>query len=119
MENEQNTLDYFDRAIGALDGLPDVAHTRPTPIRVIPPLGIGAQLYSVQTFRQREVGDTIFLECSSASGMVRLVIPPAVAAVIARQADQLTKTTRKKAAKQAASTRKERGIEPGFLKKKS
>ncbi len=46
---------------------------------VVPPLGVGGtQLYVVQTYRQKEQGDTIFLEHVSETGTVRLVIPPQV-----------------------------------------
>jgi hypothetical protein len=121
-ENPNGTASYvdpFDRTIGALHGLPDVSQTKTSVTRVVPPFGVGGtQLYVVQTYRQREQGDTIFLEHVSETGTVRLVIPPQVAAVIARQRDQLTAKTRSKAAKAVAQERKERGEIPGFLKSK-
>jgi len=112
-------VDIFDRTIGVLDGLPDVAHSKVAVKRVIPVLGVGGtQLYVVQTFRQKDQGDTIFLEHVSETGTVRLVIPPQVSAVIARQREQLTTKTRSKAAKAVAQARKERGEVPAFLKAK-
>ncbi len=85
----------------------------------MPPFGVGGtQLYVVQTYRQKEQGDTIFLEHVSETGTMRLVIPPQVSAVIARQRDQLTAKTRSKAAKAVAQGRKERGEIPAFLKSK-
>ena len=112
-------VDIFDRAIGVLDGLPDVAHSKVAVKRVIPLLGVGGtQLYVVQTYRQREQGDTIFLEHVSETGTVRLVLPPLVSAVIARQREQLTAKTRSNAAKAVAQARKERGEVPAFLKSK-
>jgi hypothetical protein len=121
-ENSDRTASYvdvFDRTIGALDGLPDVAHSKVAVRRVIPLLGIGGtQLYVVQTYRQKEQGDTIFLEHVSDTGTVRLVIPPHVSSVIARQREQLTAKTRSKAAKAVAQARKERGDVPAFLKSK-
>jgi hypothetical protein len=114
-----SNVDVFDRTIGALDGLPDVAHSKVVVRRVIPLLGIGGtQLYVVQTYRQKEQGDTIFLEHVSDTGTVRLVIPPQVSSVIARQREQLTAKTRSKAAKAVAQARKERGDVPAFLKSK-
>jgi hypothetical protein len=111
--------DAFDRTIGALHGLPDVTSIKAAVMRVVPPFGVGgSQLYVVQTYRQREVGDTIFLEHVSETGTVRLVIPPQVSAVIARQRDQLTAKTRSKAAKAVAQERKKRGEIPAFLKSK-
>lgn len=118
MTTDKEGLSYFDRAVGTLHGLPDVVNTKATTLRIVPPFGIGSHLYAVQTFRQREIGDTIFLEHVSENGTVRLVIPPAVADVIARQRDQLTAKTRSLAGKRVAEGLKERGIKPGFLKKK-
>ena len=121
-ENPSGTAPYvdaFDRTIGVLHGLPDVVCTRSHVSRVVPPLGVGGtQLYVVQTYRQKEQGDTIFLEHVSETGTVRLVIPPQVSAVIARQRDHLTAKTRSKAAKAVAQGRKERGEIPAFLKSK-
>ena len=112
-------VDAFDRTIGILHGLPDVTEVKTSVTRVVPPFGVGGtQLYVVQTYCQREQGDTIFLEHVSETGTVRLVIPPQVSAVIARQREQLTAKTRCKAAKAVAAQRKERGDIPGFLKSK-
>ena len=112
-------VDAFDRTIGLLHGLPDVTEVKTSVTRVVPPFGVGGtQLYVVQTYRQKEQGDTIFLEHVSETGTVRLVIPPQVSAVIARQREQLTAKTRSKAAKAVAQERKERGEVPAFLKSK-
>ena len=112
-------LDAFDRTIGLLYGLPDVTEVKTSVTRVVPPFGVGGtQLYVVQTYRQKEQGDTIFLEHVSETGTVRLVIPPQVSAVIARQREQLTAKTRSKAAKAVAQGRKERGEIPAFLRSK-
>lgn len=109
-------VDHFDRQMGALHGLPDVAQTKNSTIRHVPPFGVDSQLYIVQTFRQKDVGDTIFLEHVSKNGTTRIVIPPAVSAAIARQRDQLTTKVRSKAAKQVAQDRKDQGLQPGFMK---
>jgi hypothetical protein len=114
------TVDNYSRLMGSLDGLPDVIQTRPTPHQHIPQFGIGGvEMFTVQTFRQREVGDTIFLMHSSSSGTIRLVIPPKVAEIIARQHDQVGKTNRKKQAKRVAQERMDAGIMPGFMKKRA
>lgn len=112
------TLSYFDRMSGTLHGLPDVVHSRPTTMRVVPPLGLGTHTYIVQTFRQRDQGDTVFLEVASEGNITRIVIPPAVADTIARQRDQLTTQSRSRAGQRRAEDMKARGIEPGFLRKK-
>jgi hypothetical protein len=76
-----------------------------------------SESFSIQTFRQKELGDTIFLERTNKDGTVRIAIPPAVAAVIHRQYDQLTGRSRSKAAKAVAQARKDAGIAPGFMRK--
>lgn len=117
--NTETKLSYFDRAISNLHEIPDVVRTRSVPVRVIPPFGVGAHLYAVQTFRQKEEGDTIFLETVSDGQTQRIVIPPAVSAVIARQRDQLTSKSRSAAGKRNAEERKRLGLQPGFMKAKS
>jgi hypothetical protein len=118
-ESSGNMPDIFDRMIGQLDGLPDVTRTKMVPLRVVPPLGIGgSQSYTVQTYRQRDQGDTIFLEWGNQSGLTRIVIPPDVSAAIARQRQQLTDKVRSKAAKLTAQRRKDAGLEPAFMKGK-
>jgi len=50
-------------------------------------LGIGpSKLYAVQSYRQRDEGDVIFLECVSDKEVTRLVLPAKVANIIARTA---------------------------------
>jgi hypothetical protein len=110
--------DAYDRLLGSLHGLPDVTNTKPSTIRTITPLLGTSELFSVQTYRQRDRGDTIFLECVSKDGFIRLAIPPAVAEAIARQRDALTGKVRSKAAKATAAARKAAGHEPGFMKNK-
>lgn len=110
--------DAYDRQIAALHDLPDVTRTKAATVRTVPPLGVGGtQIFIVQTYRQRERGDTIFLEVVGTGGAVRVVIPPAVSNLIARQRDVLTGKARSKAAKATAADRKARGIQPGFLKR--
>lgn len=117
-EDNTKAFDTYDRQIGALKGLPDVIEVKPSTVRVsIPLLGL-SQTFIVQTIRQREVGDHVFLETVSRDGAVRIVLPPQVADAIARQRDALTAKSRSKAAKALAQERKERGELPAFLKRK-
>lgn len=120
--------DAFDRLLGAYDGLPNVIRTKAATVRTMPLLGVGgAQLYIVQTVRQKSerdddgktvspARDTIFLEYVSGERAIRLVLPAEVADTIARQRDALTAKTRTSGARKAAATRKARGIRPAFLK---
>jgi len=108
--------DAYDRQLAALHDLPDVTRTKPATLRVIPPLGVGGtQLFVVQTLRQRERGDTLFLEVVGSDGSTRVVLPPAVTEAIARQRDALTGKSRSRAASARAADRKARGLLPGFM----
>jgi hypothetical protein len=120
MSNEErNALgDEFDRMVRSLEGLPDVIKTAPSTVSVLTPVLNLAQTFIVQTYRHSEKGDIVFVQYVSANGSMRIVLPPAVANTIARQRDALTTKNRKKGARQAVQTRKERGIEPNFTKKK-
>jgi len=110
-----NMPDLFDYTLGQLKDLPDVLMTKESTVRAVPLLGIGgSRLFIVQTIRQRERGDTILLEHVAQGQTVRLVLPPEVAQVIARQREALTAKSRSKGAQQAVATRAERGIEPGL-----
>lgn len=115
---EKSILSHFDRMIGSLHGLPDVVHTKPTVLRVVPPFGLGTHLYTVQTYRQRDQGDTVFLEHVSEAGTTRLVIPPSVVDAIVRQRDALTVKVRSRIGKINAEERKRLGLKPGFMKNK-
>lgn len=110
--------DHFDRLLGALHGLPDVTHTKPSTIRTVTPIVGTSQMFIVQTYRQRDKGDTIFLECVSKESTIRIAVPPAVADAISRQRDSLTSKVRSKTAKAVAQDRKDRGILPGFMRSK-
>lgn len=118
-EESGNLPDAYDRQLGALHGLPDVIRSSASTIRHVPTLGIGGtQMYVVQTYRQKDRGDMIFLEVVGAGGSVRLVLPPSVSNTIARQRDALTAKSRSRAARAVAEDRAARGERPAFLKKK-
>lgn len=111
--------DAYDRQLAALHDLPDVTKVKPATVRVVPALGIGGtNVYIVQTYRQKERGDTVFLEVVGNQGAVRVVLPPAVTNAIARQRDALTGKSRSAAARASAADRKARGLKPGFMTKK-
>ena len=108
--------DAFDRLLGSLHGLPDVTSTKMSTMRTVTPILGTSQMFIVQTYRQRERGDTIFLECVDKDGSVRLALPPSVSEAIARQRDALTGKVRVKIGKASAQARKDRGELPGFMK---
>jgi len=114
-DNDHQVSDY-DRQLGNLDGLTDVLQTRPTTIRVLTPLVGVAETFIVQTYRHRELGDTIFLEHVGPGGTDRHALPAKVANTIARQRDQLTTKSRRKAGRERAAADKAAGVVPGFMR---
>lgn len=114
--------DTFDRIIGNLHGLPDVRYTRPATIRTVTPMIGRSQTFILQTYRQKDVGDFIFIETVDGEGRARVYLPPDAAEVIARQRDSLTTANRKahgkEIGKRVAAERKARGEKPAFMKKK-
>jgi hypothetical protein len=118
-EPQYRTVDKFDRMMGALANLPDVAHTSPSTVVTVSPLIGEAQTFVIQTYRQTEVGDTIFIQYMDGEKHVRIAIPPKAADAIARQRDALTTKVRKRIGKQSAAARKARGELPAFQKNKA
>jgi hypothetical protein len=118
MSDEPDLSQVYDRQIGALTGLPDAVHTKPATLEVNTPITGKGETFIVQTYRQREMGDTIFLKWICGERTVRVAIPPKVAEAIARQRDALTSRVRSKVAKAQAQERKDRGELPGFMRKR-
>jgi hypothetical protein len=119
--NEQQTyrtIDKFDRMKGALENLPDVTKTKPSTISVVSALIGENQTFIIETYRQREQGDTVFVQYIAAGESIRLFLPPAVAEAVARQRDSLTTKVRRKVGRDSAAARKARGELPGFMKGK-
>ena len=116
---DENKVSQYDKMISALEGLPDVTKTQPTTLRVVTPLIGASQTFIVQTVRQREVGDHVFLEIVSGEGAIRVVLPPKVSDAIARQRDALVTKVRRKHGKRIAAERAARGEQPGFMRGKA
>lgn len=125
-----NMPDDYDRILSRVMEQHEVASTRPAVYRQVPLFGIGGTaVFSIQTFRQagdvletNEAGDPTkrgparfmaFLEVAKGERLQRHVLPHEVLDVILRQRDSLTAQAAKKAAQQAAKTRKARGIVAG------
>ena len=110
------TISKFDRQIAGLQGgnhLP----TKPATIEHVSFTG-EAETFIVQTIRD-EKGDNIIIKYLDREGPKRLVLPPKVAATIARQRDALTSRGRSIASRAVAKARMERGELPGFMRNKS
>lgn len=112
------TLDKFDRLMGALVDLPDVCSVKPSTVVAVSPIIGATQTFIIQTFRQKEIGDTIFLQYVDDENSIRIAIPPAAADAIARQRDALATKNRKRAAREQAAVRKAKGEVPGFMRGK-
>jgi hypothetical protein len=110
MDESTINRDSFDRQLGAIEDLPDVLSTKATTIVDTTPIIGLAQTFIIQSYRQRDVGDRVFLQFVDAQGTKRIVIPPKVAQAIARQRSALTKKSRSKGAREAQNGRR-----PGFL----
>lgn len=113
---EEKTLSNFDRLAGQLDGLPDVVSSKPATLITMEPLTGISETFIVRTVRQWGKGDTIFLQSISAEGSMRIAIPPDVSDAIARQREALATKSRRKISKAAAADRKQKGIQPAFLR---
>lgn len=131
MEQQQyRTVDKFDRLMGALASLPDVAQSKPATVVETTPLIGATQTFIVQTMRQveRDVNskgeettrsrDTVFFQCGDDSGLIRMAIPQKVIDAIIRQREALTTKLRRKIGREQAAARKARGEMPGFMKRK-
>lgn len=116
MSNDDRTVSEFDRVVAGLDGLNDALKSKPTTILVTNKVTSAAN-FTVQTFRHRELGDTIALTYAGPEGHWRIALPPKVAAAIHRQSDALTTQLRKKVAREQAAARKAAGWKPSFVKK--
>ena len=116
---ERNHLgDVYDKKIRSLEHVPDVTKSKATTIRTVTEPLETLETYIVQTYRHRELGDTVSIEFMDMHGHYRIALPPSVVNVIIRQRDALSTVSRKRAAKAEAARRKAAGIQPGFLKKK-
>jgi hypothetical protein len=89
-EQPRVVRDHYDKIIGNIDGLPGVRKTKPSTVTSVTPfLGL-TQTHVVQTYRDADGGDWLFIQMVDAEGRARLVLPPRVTAAILRQHEALT-----------------------------
>lgn len=117
--SETTKLDPFDTMIAMLSDRNDVLQVKPSTVEFSTPLIGALETWVVRTFRERDKGDHVFLQRLSAGEPVRLYLPPSVTAKMAAQRKGLDERARTAAARQAADTRKARGIRPAFLNAKT
>ena len=115
MNDPITVVSEFDRLVGALEGLPDVHKSKPSTVRAYQPLIGIARSYIVQTYRQKDKGDTIFLETVGNEGAIRISIPPQVADAIARQREALSTMARRKIGKESMRQRMAEGWKPNLV----
>lgn len=108
--------DDFDRMLGVLEGVS--TSTLDATIAVVPPLGVGGTRKFILRTVRHEGEDHLFVEMIARDRSFREYFPPEVTAAIARQRLVLTGKNRRAGAKQAARTRKAKGIVPHFGRKK-
>jgi hypothetical protein len=107
--------DSFNRNFDALVGHPGGAHTQPAVVKDTDFYGNSTD-YIVQTVKW-EGGETVFLTIVGVEGHQRIILPPKVLAVVARQKDSVQTQVRRRHGKRLAAERKAAGIAPAFLKK--
>lgn len=92
--------DYFDRVIGAIDGLPGVDKSRPSTVTTVHPIIGDSQTAVVQTYKTDD-GFIAFVQIGSAEQYTRVVLESKVMAALYRQRDALITTGRKRRARDA------------------
>jgi hypothetical protein len=110
--------DVYDHWFRTLHGAQNVTGTKLSVKQIAHPVTEATTAMTVQTMRHDPNGDYVFLTFQDCRGSLRIVLPPEVATLIARQRDSLTGMNRSKAARDAAQKRKAAGIAPAFLKGK-
>ncbi len=113
--DQDYTISKFDRQVAGLQGGNNLP-TKPTTIEHVSLTG-EAETFIIQTVRD-EKGDNIIVKFLDREGPKRLILPPKVAATIARQKDALTARGRSISSRAVAKARMDRGEVPGFLRKK-
>jgi hypothetical protein len=99
--NEHSTVDNFDRQLGQFDGLPDAVQTRPATVRATSL--VQSETFIIQTVRHGS-GDIVFIEHVAGGTATRLVLPPNVTEVIARQRDAVAYLTKRKQGQRLAAS---------------
>lgn len=71
-----------------------------------------AETWVIETYRADDARVTVFVQFNSAEGGRRFVLPPEVTAKIFSHNDSLITRARRRAARKAVDTKRERGIAP-------
>jgi hypothetical protein len=114
-QNGRSTVlptDPLDIELSKLMGLPNGAHTQPSVTQVIDPYG-NVTNYTIQTVKS-DLGNTVFVWQTSATGPKNYILPPKVLALMARQADTVATIVRRRHGRRLAEQRKANGTTPVF-----
>ena len=110
-----STITPYAKIRGGLQGV--ALFTKPSTVRWVRPLDGESETYIIETCRQDEIGDTIFIEALSGDTVVKIALPPKAAAAIASQRESLTSRRRSAAGRARAQADKAAGRAPGFMRR--
>ena len=111
--NEQSTNGVVSKFDSQRRKLVDVAlFTKPSTVKVIHDVTGETATFIVETARQADLGDYVFLEQFDKDGQVRIVLPPKVCEAIARQSGALSSKRRSIAGRKAMAERIAAGHDP-------
>ena len=111
MASEQLPTDLFSRELRALRDDPG-AHSSTSTIQTQDFYG-NAATWVLETFRNADGKETVFIQRVDATGGQQLVLPAAVAAALARHRDQLGARARRRQGHRLVAQRLERGDKLG------
>lgn len=103
--------DAYSRELDRLRSNPAGVETRRSSIEVKDLLG-NTETWIIHTIRT-EKGETVFIQRVGAEGGSRFFLPTAVTSAIAAQRQQVTTKNRRRGARQAVETKREKGIPIG------
>lgn len=104
----------YDAAMAKLDGAQGVTKSKESTVRTMPLWGIegGSEMWVVQTVRQADVGEFIFVDHITDAGSERLVLPPEISAVLYRQRDAVSAKHRSAVSRATMQQRMAEGFVP-------
>jgi len=104
--------DNFDHQLGQLHKLPEAAQTRPATVRSTDI--VSSETFIIQTVRF-DKGDYLFVEHVAKNRTTRIVFPPHVTEVIARQRDAVAYLAKRKQGQRLAETQQDAPARPNPL----
>jgi hypothetical protein len=106
------TQDNFDYQLGQYHQLPDAVQTRPATVRSTDI--VSSETFIIQTVRHAK-GDLLFIEHVARNRTTRIVLPPHVTDVIARQRDAVAYLAKRKQGQRLAEAQQDAPKRPNPL----